>query len=254
MRAPWRGGLWRSGALALISVLTLGSCAAKHPEPPPAPPFAAPDARARAALIPPVTFEGEMPCKSCGGMRRTLTLLADGSYRLRQHYESSHGGDGIVLHEVGRWTLTGKRLSLRGESGRSGDYQLADSTRLIQSGRDGEPLTGVMTYSLSRSAQLDPIAEPMRVSGIYSAQTRQFALCGTGHTLPVLPDVGDAPALHRMARESGQETGLWVSVEAQWVEMQRQGAVHGRPALRIERFMASRPAGTCPAAARDASG
>ena len=249
MRATWNAGLWRSGALALTLVLTLGSCAARHPEPPPAPPLAAPDARAQAALIPPVTFEGEIPCKACGGMRRTLTLLADGSYRLRQHYESSHGGDGIVLHEVGRWTLTGKRLSLRGESGRGGDYQLADSTRLIQSGRDGEPLTGVMAYSLSRAAQLDPIAEPMRVSGIYDARTRRLALCGTGQSLPVLGEIGDAHALERMAHESGRANGLWVSVEAQWVEAHRKGEVHGQPSLRVDRLWATRPSAVCPSTA-----
>lgn len=247
MRVTGKGGLWRRGLLAPALVVALGSCAARHPEPPPAPPpLAAPDVRAQAALIPPVTFEGEMPCKSCGGMRRTLTLLADGSYRLRQRYESAHGGSGIVLHEVGRWTLTGKRLRLRGESGRGGDYQLADSTRLIQLGRDGEPLAGVMAYSLSRAAQVDPIAEPMRVSGIYDARSRRVALCGTGQSLPVLGDIGDAPAVERMAQETGGANGLWVSVEAQWVEAQRKGEVHGQPFLRIDRLWASRPNGMCP--------
>ncbi|MFZ5532245.1 MAG: copper resistance protein NlpE N-terminal domain-containing protein [Pseudomonadota bacterium] len=190
-----------------------------------------------------------MPCKSCGGMRRTLTLLADGSYRLRQRYESAHGGSGMVLHEVGRWTLTGKRLSLLGENGRGGDYQLVDSTRLIQSGRDGEPLTGVMAYGLSRAAQFDPIAEPMRVSGIYDARTRRLALCGTGQSLPVLGEVGDALALERMAHESGRANGLWVSVDAQWVETQRKGEAHGQPSLRIDRLWATRPSAVCPAMA-----
>lgn len=241
---------WRSGLLALASATMLGSCAARHPKSPSVPPpLAAPDVRAQAALIPPVTFEGEMPCKACGGMRRTLTLLADGSYRLRQRYESAHGGSGMVLHEVGRWMLTGKRLGLRSESARGGDYQLADSTRLIQIGRDGEPLTGVMAYSLSRTAQVDPIAEPMRVSGIYDARSGRVALCGTGQSLPVLGDVGDAPALARAAQESGRENGLWVNVEAQWVEAQRRGEVHGQPSLRIDRLWASRPDATCPSAA-----
>ena len=249
-RLPKSGIRWRSGLLVLASVTILGSCAARHPAPPPAPPpLAAPDARAQAALIPPVTFEGEMPCKACGGMRRTLTLLADGSYRLRQRYESAHGGSGMVLHEVGRWTLTGKRLSLRGESGRSGDYQLADSTRLLQIGRDGEPLAGVMAYSLSRAAQVDPIAESMRVSGNYDARSGRVALCGTGQSLPVLGEVGDAPALARTAHESGRENGLWVSVDAQWVEAQRKGEVHGQPSLRIDRLWATRPSAMCPSAA-----
>ncbi|HXF08277.1 MAG TPA: copper resistance protein NlpE N-terminal domain-containing protein [Candidatus Acidoferrales bacterium] len=249
MRATWESSLWWSGALALTLVLTLWSCAARRPEPPPAPPLAAPDARAQAALIPPVTFEGEIPCQACASMRRTLTLLADGSYRLRQRYESAHGGSGMVLHEVGRWTLTGKRLSLLGENGRGGDYQLVDSTRLIQSGRDGEPLTGVMAYGLSRAAQFDPIAEPMRVSGIYDARTRRLALCGTGQSLPVLGEVGDALALERMAHESGRANGLWVSVDAQWVETQRKGEAHGQPSLRIDRLWATRPSAVCPAMA-----
>lgn len=241
-------GRVRRWSLGLLVALGLGSCAAKHPEPPPVQaPLPAPDVRARAALVPPVTFVGEMPCKACGGMRRTLTLLDDGSYRLRQQYESTHGGEGIVLHEIGRWRLEGRRLTLRSESGRTGDYYLADSTRLEQLGREGERLTGTMVYSLSRAARVDPIAESMRVTGIFNARSGTLVLCGTGEALPVLSESHEMAALQRAARESGSETGLWVSVQAEWVEAQRRGAAQRRQALRIEQLLSSRPGQSCPA-------
>ena len=237
----------RGWSLGLLVAVGLGSCAAKHPEPPIQAPFPAPDVRAQSTLVPPVTFVGEMPCKVCGGMRRTLTLLGDGTYRLRQQYESAHGGEGIVLHEIGRWRLEGRRLTLRGESGRTGDYHLADSTRLEQLGRDGEPLTGTMAYRLSRAARVDPIAESMRVTGIFNARSGTLALCGTGQALPVLSESREMAALQQAARESASEVGLWVSVQAEWVEAQRRGAARGQQALRIEQLLGSRPGQSCPA-------
>lgn len=234
----------KRGAMALLIGMGVASCAAKHPAPPPPPPMPAPDVQAQAALVPPATFVGEMPCKACGGMRRTLTLLGDGSYRLRQHYESSHGGAGVVMHELGRWQLDGRRLTLRSENGRTGSYQLADSTRLVQLGREGEPLTGNMAYTLSRAAQIDPIAESMRVTGILDHKAGRIALCGTGQSVAVL---GEAAALTRAVQETRGEGGLWVAIQAEWVEARRQGTVHGEPALRIERLLTTRPGQTCPA-------
>lgn len=233
------------GALALLIGMGMASCAAKHPAPPPPAPMPSPDVRAQAALVPPATFVGEMPCKACGGMRRTLTLLGDGSYRLRQHYESSHGGAGLVMHELGRWQLEGRRLTLRSENGRTGSYQLADSTRLVQLGREDEPLTGNMAYTLSRAAQIDPIAESMRVTGILDSKAGRLTLCGTGQPVAILSDAGETAALTQAVRETHSEGGLWVAVQAEWVEARRQGTVHGQPALRIERLLATRPGQTC---------
>lgn len=237
----------KRGAMALLMGMGVASCAAKHPAPPPPAPMPAPDVQAQAALVPPATFVGEMPCKACGGMRRTLTLLGDGSYRLRQHYESSHGGAGVVMHELGRWQLDGRRLTLRSENGRTGSYQLADSTRLVQLGREGEPLTGNMAYALSRAAQIDPIAESMRVTGIFDPKAGRLALCGTGQSVAILGDAGETAALTQAVQQTHSEGGLWVAIQAEWVEARRQGTAHGQPALRMERLLTTRPGQTCPA-------
>jgi hypothetical protein len=153
----------------------------------------------------------------------------------------------MVIHELGRWQLDGRRLTLRSENGRTGNYQLADSTRLVQLGREGEPLTGNMAYSLSRAAQVDPIAESMRVTGILDPKAGRLALCGTGQSVAILGDTDEVAALAQAVRETHGEGGLWVAVQAEWVEARRQGTAHGQPALRIERLLASRPGQTCPA-------
>lgn len=237
----------RAGAMALLMGMGVASCATKHPVAPTPAPMPAPDVRAQAALVPPATFVGEMPCKACGEMRRTLTLLADGSYRLRQQYGSSHGGAGLVVHELGRWQLDGRRLTLRSENGRTGNYQLADSTRLEQLGREGELLTGNMAYALSRAAQIDPIAESMRVTGILDPKAGRLALCGTGQSVAILGDASETAALTRVLRETQSEGGLWVAIQAEWVEARSQGTAHGQPALRMERLLTTRPGQTCPA-------
>ncbi len=237
----------KGGSMALLVGLALGSCAAKHPPAAPPAPSPAPGVRAQAALVPPATFVGEMPCKACGGMRRTLTLFADGSYRLRQNYESTHGGAGIVLHELGRWQLEGRRLTLHSESGRTGSFQLADSTRLLQLGREGEPLTGNMAYTLSRSAQVDPIAESMRLTGLFDPKTGRMSLCGSGQSLAVLPNAGEANALVQAAQEARSGRGVWMAIQAEWVEVRHQGTAQTQPALRVERLLATRPGQTCPA-------
>jgi hypothetical protein len=153
----------------------------------------------------------------------------------------------MVMHELGRWQLEGRRLTLRGESGRTGHYQLADSTRLVQLGREGEPLTGNMAYTLSRATQIDPIAESMRVTGLLDSKAGRLTLCGTGQPVAILSDAGEAAALSRAVEETGSRDGLWVAVQAEWVEARRQGSVHGQPALRIQQLLAIRPGQACPA-------
>ncbi|WP_197028755.1 copper resistance protein NlpE [Methylibium sp. T29-B] len=63
----------------------------------------------------PATFAGVLPCADCAGVAQTLTLRADGLYRLRRTYLGKPEGP---FSELGHWKLNaaGTLLMLRGET------------------------------------------------------------------------------------------------------------------------------------------
>ena len=109
----------------------------------------------------PATFAGVMPCADCPGVAQTLTLRADGLYRLRRTYLGKPDGP---YSELGRWKLNaaGTLLMLRGEtdtllfavapSGGEGE----DMLRLLD--RGGQPIESDANLALRRTAELDPVA------------------------------------------------------------------------------------------------
>ena len=92
-------------AMWLAAALAVSPIAGLHAEP-----VAAPGPAVGFAL--PATFAGLMPCADCAGIAQTLTLRADGLYRLRRIYLDKPDGP---FAELGRWTADerGKRLTLR---------------------------------------------------------------------------------------------------------------------------------------------
>jgi len=57
-------------------------------------------------IEPPVSFAGTIPCASCPGIRLTLTLMPDHTFRLRQTYVGAKAGEDDTFHDLGRWSLT----------------------------------------------------------------------------------------------------------------------------------------------------
>ncbi len=112
-------------------------------------------------LAVPATFAGVMPCADCAGVAQTLTLRADGLYRLRRTYLGKPDGP---FSELGHWKLNaaGTLLMLRGEtdtllyavapSGGNGEGML----RLLD-GR-GQPIESDANLALRRTTELDPVA------------------------------------------------------------------------------------------------
>ena len=94
-----------------------------------------------------------MPCADCPGIAETLTLRADGLYRLRRTYLDKPGGS---FAELGRWTADehGKRLTLR-----SGPetllFEVKDHETLRLLDRLGQPITSNANLDLRRTAQVD---------------------------------------------------------------------------------------------------
>ncbi|WP_428415699.1 copper resistance protein NlpE [Methylibium sp.] len=118
--------------------------------------------RAQQPAMPvPATFAGLMPCADCPGVAQTLTLRADGLYRLRRTYLGKPEGP---FSELGHWKLNaaGTLLMLRGESdtllfavapaGSGGEGTL----RLLD--RRGQPIVSDADLALRRTERLDPVA------------------------------------------------------------------------------------------------
>ncbi len=86
------------------------------------------------AIKAPVTYAGVLPCADCPGIDTTLTLLEDGTFRLREAYRDRPA----IEHDLGRWTIEENgHLALRGEVGRS--FRIGgDSLELLD--RSGAPI------------------------------------------------------------------------------------------------------------------
>ena len=147
-------------------------------------------------LVAPATYTGEVPCADCPGIRLTVTLFADSTFRLRQVYEDRK----VVFYTLGRWSLeeNGTRLLLSGGAKREQRFQIAgaDSLHLLDS--LGRPIQSLFSYSLVRAAAVDPVRDTMRLRGtyIYMADAGRFTECLSGSAFPVA-QVGANAALER---------------------------------------------------------
>jgi heat shock protein HslJ len=157
-----------------------------------APPSAAP----APVFALPATFAGVLPCADCAGIAHTLTLRADGLYRMRRTYL---GRPGEPVAEVGRWSADqgGARLAL-GRGPAPQWLAVIDGQTLRQLDRQGRPFTSGANIELRRTAQVDAITEPLRWRGEFSylADAASFTDCASGLRWPVAA-AGDYLALER---------------------------------------------------------
>lgn len=148
--APSSARRGRAVALWCAAFWLAGAAAADLSAQPPAPPLAVP-----------ATFAGVMPCADCAGVAQTLTLRADGLYRLRRTYLGKPDGP---FSELGHWkqNAAGTLLMLRSESDTllfavlpSGS-EAEGTLRLLD--RRGQPIESDADLALRRTEQLDPVA------------------------------------------------------------------------------------------------
>ena len=183
-------------AWGLATALAAGLASSLHAQPAPPPATASGKAAAAAPIALPATFAGVLPCANCAGIAHTLTLRADGSYRLRRTYLGKPDGP---MAETGRWTLDaqGQRLALNdGQDTQFFALQGPDTLRTLD--RSGQPFTSSANLALRRTAQIDPVNEPLHLRGEfrYMADAATFTDCASGQRWPVAM-VGDYLALER---------------------------------------------------------
>jgi len=146
-------------------------------------------------LVAPATYTGRVPCADCPGIRLTVTLLPDSTFRLRQVYEDRKA----VFYTLGRWSVEENRtLLLSGGAKREQRFQIvgADSLRMLDG--VGRPIQSLFNYSLVRAGGVDPVSDTMRLRGTYTymADAGRFTECLSGSAFPVA-QAGANAALER---------------------------------------------------------
>ena len=193
----------------------------------------------------PATFAGVMPCADCAGIAQTLTLRADGLYRLRRTYLGKPDGP---FNELGRWSAdaSGRRLTLR-----SGSeillFEVKDNATLRLLDRLGQPITSNANLDLRRTAQVDPVNEPLRWRGefVYLADSATFTDCASGLHWPVAM-TADYLAMERNYLQSRSAPGkpLLVSFEGR-LEVRQSMEGPPREQMVVDRFGSSQPRASC---------
>ena len=240
--------------LALAGHLTRVAVVAGEPEG--SPPEAT---RSIVAAQVPSSWIGTLPCASCPGIDWTLTLLPDGTYRLRQVYREAEAGRDRSRVELGSWSLdeAPERLILRGGADGAVRFKVRGTDRLRLLDRDGAPIASELPYELSRSSAVDRIGEvvPLRGEFRYLADAGLFTDCRAyGVTYPIAHEADNA-ALERAYLDAAAEPGGPVLVAF-------QGRFASRPAMEgdgveeaivVERFERVFPGERCESAVDAAS-
>lgn len=168
-----------------------------------------------AAVEVPATYAGLIPCASCPGIELTLTLLEDGTYRLRRVYLEAEDGLDLPFVELGRWDRGGRddRIVLRGRSDGPMQFNVEDAETLGLLDRQGRPIDSEHDYRIRRLADVERITDvfPMRGEFSYMADAGWFSECRTRVSLPVAQEADNA-ALERAYSKAAEKPGAPVLV------------------------------------------
>lgn len=150
------------------------------------------------------TYSGVLSCAGCERSRFTVTIFANGTFRLRDEpLDTSTGGASdmrSVVTDHGRWHTqpnAANRIVLAGKDGERLLQRVAPDGLTILD-HEGRPLRGLADATLSREATVDPLSGPMRLVGHYGFEGSQrvFVECAGGRRLPVLAEVSRGSAIN----------------------------------------------------------
>lgn len=171
---------------------------------------------------------GEPPRTFVGG-NLTVTLLPDGTFRLREKRD----GSAEPLLDLGQWAQEvegGVRLVLRGTENSRRAFREIGVGKLVDD-------NGV---ELLRAEKPDPIDGKFRLAGMYrdAQDGGLFAACLAGRTYGVAPG-GDEPALEKAWVEMtpSREASLYAEII---------GGFDNNNSVTVDRFITVKRDGTCP--------
>lgn len=182
----------------------------------------------------PASFAGAGP----GGARWQVDVLPGGTYQLRQQ-PANASSNGLAVDTLGRYTLEGRQLTLKGAPGALHWTLQAD----------GALRAAVPGLRLPRLATPAPIEPRLRLSGLftYFADAPRIELCADGRNLPVA-QAGDYLALERAygAVKPAPGAAVWVQLAAHiTLQPSMDPAMPPLPTLQVERFERADPQGRC---------
>jgi copper homeostasis protein (lipoprotein) len=135
-----------------------------------------------------MSWRADLPCADCPGIRTTVTLLPDGSYRRDDAYLGTGEAGDSIFGEVGRYILdrSGELLTLHGGEGPGYFTALADGNLRMRD-QTGEEIDSELDYTLVHLP--NPVRQEglVRLSGLftYYADTALLLERQGGVQLPV---------------------------------------------------------------------
>jgi copper homeostasis protein (lipoprotein) len=209
-----------------------------------------------AAIVPPVTYSGVLPCVACAGRRFTLSLRADNLFLLRQVYLSDETekekekGKDKTLVEQGTWSSSpdGSRIILSG--GVEGQRQFAirdpDTLRLLDD--RGREIPSTLNYDVVRSKTFDPIEEPFRKGWMVERNVnRSFAIdCIKGMRFPIAQeaDFAGLEAAYKTAQPA-ENAPLVVEFEGHFARRPKSPGTGEEEVVVVNKFLQVRPGESC---------
>ena len=160
----------------------------------------------------PATFAGVLPCAGCRGIAYTVTMQADGSYRLRRTYLGTTVGQLKPMTEAGRWTADhqGKLIALMSGSATPSFFRLTTEGALRQLDDQGQPLKSSANHELRRTAKIDPVNEAV-TEAVNEASAASPATATLRDTYWKLVELGGQP----VAMQPGQEREVRITLASE---------------------------------------
>ncbi len=175
----------------------------------------------------PMSWTGTLPCADCAGIRTTLTLRGDGTYRRSDAYLGTGERGDTLFTSVGRWLRMDSEtptLALRSEPDGPQPFQALAGGALRFLDREGRPIDSDLPH------RLEPTSDPRHagrframVGFVYFADAALAVTCEGGLQLPVAME-GAYLALERAYAAAGYAGPAPMPVRI-------SGALEERPAM-----------------------
>lgn len=160
----------------------------------------------------PATFAGVLPCAGCRGIAYTVTMQADGSYRLRRTYLGTAASQLKPMAEAGRWTADhqGKLIALMSSTATPLFFRLTAEGALRQLDDQGQPFKSPANHDLRRTAKIDPVNEAA-AEAVNDASAASPATAALRDTYWKLVELGG----QAVAMQPGQEREVRITLASQ---------------------------------------
>lgn len=149
------------------------------------------------------SYRGILPCADCEGIDTSLFLSKDGTFILREHYQTAREGTNTFA-EYGQWRRTADKLVLTDSHGDK-RYFRPQGNDLEMLDQQGIPIDSPHSYRLNATELALPDT-PMAMKGMYRymADAALFADCATGKTFTVANNAMLERQYMKVSAEAGE--------------------------------------------------